>query len=279
MNVNSSTFLTGVSRVISRATLSSLVATTLLAGGGLIAGCGDDGGGTPTPDVDSGMMVGTDAGPMTMEDAGTLPMEDGGGEPVGLHEAPCFGMPDGQEVPFFVVDTGMALPSDTGIIFWDQRLPDIAVSYDARLASFAELISLAAAHWNAIECGGPPISTTPTQTDTRPDAATQERRIHFFTDDSIVGMRVFSLEPNYYGNTGVIYSAVIGINPEELAGTTEGDITKYFGYILGLDAPAGEVDSIMALGHQTTRTEPTALDTEAFCNLYGNPAYCVPPSE
>jgi hypothetical protein len=170
------------------------------------------------------------------------------------------GSPAEQLVPFSTTTVGNTLHWVSGEC--------ITVTYGAAASAWLPYINAAAAAWTAVSCSAICLSSDAAPSEARIDPKRAERRIQVRegTPDSS-GLSA-ATDVLFEESTGRILGVEITVETIE-AGREVTSFLQLFGYALGLDAAAPDVDSIMWDADTISAADETAL-----CTLYGGSSYC-----
>ncbi|MBI5499964.1 MAG: hypothetical protein HY907_06955 [Deltaproteobacteria bacterium] len=174
----------------------------------------------------------------------------------------CNGTPAGQVVPpATFCYAGQPL-------HWTMEQGCIAVSYAAAVASRAADIRAALDAWDDNSCSRLCFGT-PAPGEELPDYARAERRLHFGTREEPPGTHSFTYV--FENATCRVLGAEVQLDPSALSSLSRAELVHLVGRALGLGAPPPGTDSVMA---GNGAEEPSALDDQAMCALYGDPSFC-----
>lgn len=174
----------------------------------------------------------------------------------------CNGTPAGQVVP------PAGFSSEGQPIHWTVEQGCIPVTYSAAVASRAADIQAALDAWDDNPCSRLCFGA-PTPGEEIPDYARAERRLHFKTREESPGPSWFTYV--FSNATGRILGSEVWLDPSALSSISRAELVHLVGRALGLGALPPGIDSVMA---GSGAEEPSALDDQAMCALYGDPSFC-----
>jgi hypothetical protein len=183
----------------------------------------------------------------------------------------CQGSPAGQAVPFSV--TKYNRPTH-----WVWKQGCVPVTYSSELSSHASLINAASHLWNQLSCG---LCFTDSKLSTKDIDITAKRwdlRIHFkaVPRHELVN-DVGSGDIYFEEMTGRMCGAEGRLNREALTKYGLAEFLKFIGIAAGLDEThvSPPTDSLFVTSDfPDPKKQLGSADREAFCKLYGPPAYC-----
>jgi len=170
---------------------------------------------------------------------------------------------------------GCHATNDLPLLHWAPGSRCLRVTYDPALAEHAEALAKALETWSALECSGLCFQA-PVEADLDLDVD-HPGYMHFAAQPSDLGQAissqlVFELDTReiFYAVTFVDEELLSAIHPELLQAAWTGAV----GDALALITPPRGERSVLASWEDDLAPEPTDLDVQRFCNLYGEGGVC-----
>lgn len=182
----------------------------------------------------------------------------------------CAGQPAGAAVPVRTTERGATL-------HWAEPTRCIALTASPDLDAVRADLEAAAAAWSNIACSTlcfEPLG----RSDSAPTRAA-DRRVHLQRPDPETPVPEGSLAQTRVlleQDTGTIRGATIALSAALPSERTRAEALRQLGRALGFDQAPDDADSALSAG--SARVEPSPLDAESVCALYGEPPYCADPA-
>ena len=182
----------------------------------------------------------------------------------------CAGQPAGAAVPVRTTERGATL-------HWAEPTRCITLTASPDLDAVRADLEAAAAAWSNIACSTlcfEPLG----RSDSAPTRAA-DRRVHLQRPDPETPVPEGSLAQTRVlleQDTGTIRGATIALSAALPSERTRAEALRQLGRALGFDQAPDDADSALSAG--SARVEPSPLDAESVCALYGEPPYCADPA-